>query len=154
MLSMEGSLKMSMKKLALAVLGLALSAGTASAAVQVFNTPGGATAGGEPVSAQATFTPGAGTLHILLENLQADPKAVIQNISDLFFQIDLTDTGSLTGSAGDEVNVDDNGAPSAGGSGVSTGWVLEDNTGPSFHLNGLGGAANVPAHTIIGPPAA
>jgi len=81
-------------------------------------------------------------------------KDVGQSISDLFFTVTgASITGaSLSSSSGQEITVAGNKTFTLGST-VSTGWAL---TTPSptgtVLLNGLAGAANTPAHTIIGPP--
>jgi len=111
---------------------------------------------GDPVNATATFTPGAGTLHIDLVNNLINQNDVGQNISDLSFNIiKVTGApvtgGSLTNSSGLERTVSfKTGGGFTDGSNVSTGWVLDSTT--TYHLNGLGTAANTPAHTILGSP--
>ncbi len=129
---------------------IALGSATASADTVIFSTAAGATnSTGLPVGATATFTVSGGTLTIVLTNTLANPLSVSQNISDLSFHIAGL-TGTLSSSFGNTIFVAADGTTSAGPSG-STGWVL-DSSGPDFHLNGLGTAANVPAYTIIGPP--
>src|SRR5262245_14284878 len=71
-------------------------------------TPAGSTAGGQPVDAKAEFTTSGNTLTIVLTNLEANPKSVVQNLSDLSFTIG--NGGSFTGSSltsgtGQEVSV-------------------------------------------------
>src|SRR5262249_848702 len=124
-----------------------------NAAVIAFNTPAGATLGGQPVDAAVTFTTGAGTIHVTLQDLLANPTDVGQLVSDLSFHIAGTTgniTGSLTGSSGQEVTVAGNGTTSFGGS-PSTGWAFTGGTGGTFLLNVLGTPIG-PAHLIIGPP--
>jgi len=134
------------------VLMLGLAA-LAPASTVTVSTPAGQMVGGQPVDATATVTTGAGTVTIAVDNNIVDPVAVIQNVSDLFLTLSGdAGTGSLTGSAGLERTVNSNGT-FTDGSVVSTGWVLENLAGPIYHLNGLGAAAFVPAHTIIGEPA-
>jgi len=60
---------------------------------QQFFTPPGSTAGGHPVSAEADFTTTAGQIQIVLTNLQANPRSIIQAISDLFFSAGGFDDG-------------------------------------------------------------
>ena len=63
---------------------LAFAALQASANVMTFVTPTGATTSG-PVSASAVVTTGAGTVLIVLTDLQANPNDVAQLISDFDF---------------------------------------------------------------------
>jgi len=126
-----------------------------NAAVIAFDTPTGATVGGQPVDAAVTFTTGAGTIHVTLQDLLANPTDVGQLLSDLSFHIAGTTgnlTGTLTGSVGQEVTVNSNGTFTPGGN-VSTGWALSGGTGGTFLLNVLGTPIG-PAHLIIGPPGA
>jgi hypothetical protein len=121
-----------------------------------FNTPPGATTSGGPVSAEATFVTGSGSITVMLENLQADPKDVAQCISDLFFTVvpswAVGAVPSLTSSSGLERTVNSD-KTYTDGSIVSTGWVLNIIDSDTLQLDGLGAALFVPAHTIIGPPA-
>ena len=126
--------------------------GTALAGTFTFVTPSGATdAAGDPVNAEAIFTTSAGMLSITLQNLLVNQKDVGQNISDLFFTFNnVTAGGSLSSSSGLERTVHPDGT-FTDGSMVSTGWAFSV-TGGVFHLNGLAGAADVPAHTTLGGP--
>ena len=135
----------------LAMWTILVCASTAFAGTFTVSTPSGSTAGGQPVDASATFTTSAGTLDITIFNNQANPTSVIQNVSDLFFSLNSVTSGTLASSSGYEIFVAADGTTSNGGSGVSTGWVLSISSGV-FHLDGLNGAADVPAHTIIGAP--
>ena len=125
-----------------------LLASVAGAASITFDTPLGSTVGGQPVSATATFSTGAGILTINLTNLQDNPKSVIQNLSDLSFVLSggLT-AGSLTSSSALERTVNSNGTFTNGATGA-TGWEL-DPSGLRLHVLGtlIG-----PAHTLIGGP--
>src|SRR5215470_16598936 len=53
----------------------------------VSTTLPGATLAGLPISAKVTLTPGAGTIQVVLQNLQANPKSVIQALSDIDFTL-------------------------------------------------------------------
>jgi len=109
-----------------AVLGT-LACGVAlqvNAASDTFMTPSGASTGGQPVDASATFTTGAGTVSISLNNLFANPTSVVQNLSDLSFTLSNGATsGTLASSSGAEVTVNGDGTVSPGST-VPTGWVL------------------------------
>lgn len=123
----------------------------AQAGVVTFITPSGSEINMLPVNARATFTTGPGTLSIVLQNLQVDPRSVAQNLSDLFFELSNGSTSAmLTSSMGMErtVALDHS---YADGSSVSTGWGVDTPVGSMVHLNDLGFAG--PMHTIIGPPA-
>jgi hypothetical protein len=118
-------------------------------------TPGGSTTGGQPVDASAFFTTSAGSLSIILTNLEANPTSVVQCLSDL--QFTLGNGGSLTGaslssSAGQEITVNSNGTFTLGST-VATGWV-QTLSGTSGVLDVLGAGGAGPTHLIIGPPGA
>jgi hypothetical protein len=138
---------------ALSVLAVTLLlAGNAGATVITYTTPGGSTAtDGQPVSATATFTTGLNSLTINLQNLQDNPKAVSQAISDLGFTFSTGQTaGSLTSSSGIARTIAADGTFTDGGS-VSTLWALESITG-GLRLCDLCAGGDAPAHTIIGGP--
>jgi hypothetical protein len=140
------------------VLGVALIAGaiTAPAAradfIQTFTTPAGATTGGQPVDASATFDITAGQIGITLTNLQANPTSVVQNLSDLSFMVvsGSLDGSTLKSSSGNEITVNKDSTTSPGGTGVSTGWAYTG-AGSQGLLDVLGTTIG-PAHLIIGPP--
>jgi hypothetical protein len=124
---------------------------TSHASSITFTTPTGATIGGQPVSASATFMTSANTLTVTLTDLLANPTDVGQLLSDLFFTLSNGSTaGTLTSSSGQELTVAGNGTFTTGVGTVSTGWALSP-SGGSLLLNVLGTAIG-PAHTIIGPP--
>jgi hypothetical protein len=139
-------------RISLALLGAMLfSASAAEALSFTFDTPAGSTIGGEPVSAEAVFaTLANGTITIALTNNQTNPTSVGQNLSDLGFSLSnpSATSGTLTSSSGMERTVAANGTFTNGPT-VATGWALS-----GLQLTGLDGAAETPAHTIIGPPAA
>ncbi len=133
--------------------GLLVATCGVQASVITFVTPAGSSTIGGPVSAEATFTTGPGTLDIVLTDLQGNPKDVAQLLSDLDFTLSAALTsGTLnpSSSAGQEVTVGPGGTFTTGGT-VSTGWALSSLGGGSFELDVLGTAIG-PAHTIIGPP--
>jgi hypothetical protein len=140
------------RKIAGAAMLMMAVAGSAPAAIMVYETPAGATPAGQPVSARATITTGVNSISVLLENLLVNPTGVAQNLSGFAFSLSGGQTlATLTSSSGMErvVNSDrsftDNGL-------VSTGWAIEAITG-GIKLNVLGSGTG-PAHTIIGDPAA
>lgn len=117
--------------------------------------PPGTVLSGGSVSAQAQFAISNGSVQITLENLQADPTDVAQNLSDLAFAFSSGQTaGTLLSSSGQERAVSSNGTYSDGPT-VATGWALENSfaltswTGLRLHLLGT---PTAPIHTIIGPP--
>lgn len=140
-------------KIVLGITGASLIALGASANVITFTTPAGATTGGGPVDASATFITGNGTVIITLSDLQANPTDVAQLLSDLDFTLSggqTTGTLSAGNSSGQEVSIAGNGTATLGGTG-STGWALNNNVLGGLQLNVLGTAIG-PAHLIIGPP--
>ena len=143
-----------------AVLSLTMGAGLmmgtlppAHADTFTFVTPTGATTGGGPVSASATFTTSANQISVSLSNLQANITDVAQALSDLFFTYsggNLTGQ-TLTSSSGQAITVASNGTFTLGST-VATGWALSAPGSNTLLLNDLGAAG--PTHTIIGPPGA
>ncbi len=132
------------------IAGLATSA---SASTIIFSTPSGATTGGGPVKAQATFITSAGSLFIRLDNLQANPTDVAQLLSDLLFTVSdpTLIAGSVSSSSGQQVFIAGGGG-AALGSTVPTGWQVTPLGTGQFHLNDLcGGACAGPAQLLIGP---
>jgi hypothetical protein len=118
-----------------------------------FVTPTGSTdAAGDPVNAKVTFTMGAGTVTILLENKQTGEKDVGQNLSDLLFTMSTgQNSGTLSSSSGLERTVAGN-KTFTDGSTVAAGWVLST-SGTNLLLDVLSGPGNSgPAHTILGLP--
>src|SRR5262245_15745697 len=111
-------------KTALGITGASLLALGASANVITFTTPTGATTGGGPVNASATFITGNGTVTVTLNNLQANPTDVAQLLSDLEFTLSGGQTtGTLlpANSSAQQIFVAANGTPTLGATG-STGW--------------------------------
>jgi hypothetical protein len=144
---------------ALAITAAALMLGApigAYANVYDFNTPPGATAGGQPVDAHATFTTSLGQVTLTLTNLLANPTSIIQAISDLFFSVSGA-TGAGTGvynPTASYINIAANGTFAAAAAPAVQGWELTDGGG-NFHLNKLCGAScGNPTGLIIGPPGA
>ncbi len=123
----------------------------ANADTITYVTPAGSTTSGGPVSAEATFVTGAGTVSITLTDLQANPTDVAQLISDLFFTLSNgATTGTISSSSGQEITVHGDGTFTTGST-VATGWALSSLGPGSFLLNVLGTPVG-PAHLIIGPP--
>ena len=117
----------------------------------IFSTPAGATAGGQPVNATAIIsTSDSGAAFVTIINNQANPTSIIQAVSDLFFDLNgPVGSGSLNTSQGVERNIATDGTFTDGNT-VDTGWDLS-HAGSTFHLNVLGTAIG-PAHLIIGGP--
>jgi hypothetical protein len=95
------------------------------------------------------LTTSAGQITVVLQNLQANPNTVAQDISDFSFELESGSGGTLSSSTGLERTVSGDGSY-ADGSAVSTGWALTA-SGSEFTLDVLGTGVG-PAHTIIGPP--
>jgi hypothetical protein len=151
----ETTPKASLLAAAIFAASLAIS-GAAQATAITFCTPPGATvpdgANTRPVDACADFTTSNDQLTITLTNLLADPRNIIQAISDLFFTLDDTSLGSgtVTGS-GQEVTINADGTFVLGST-APAGFVLSG-TGGSYLLDVLAGPGHAgPAHLIIGPP--
>src|SRR5438445_13378617 len=95
------------------------------AAVMVYDTPAGATLSSKPVDAVVDFTTSADTVHIVLRNLQADPKLDTECLSGLRFHLSSgQNTGMLTSSSGIDRSITSGGAYSDAAAPVSTGWSL------------------------------
>lgn len=106
---------------------------------------------GKPVNAGATFAADGTTLTITLKNLEADPTAISQNISGLFFTFTTGETkGTLVSSAADFIEIGKQHSVTVDGAG-STGWDLLTDFSGGLKLDLLGSDV-VPAHTIIGAP--
>ena len=138
------------------ILGLAglLAAGASSASPIVFQTATGATAGGNPVSAQAVFALGTNTLEIGLGDSLANPIAVAQLISGMSFALSNgLSSGSLSSSGAYFIAVSTSGSFAAAGHGA-TSWLLQTGTSGfdlceiCYNVNGGARAAEL----IIGPP--
>jgi hypothetical protein len=137
---------------ALAVLGMGSEIAPAHAGSITYVTPPGSSTSGGPVDASAEFVTSAGSLVITLNNLEANPKDVAQNLSDLVFTVS---NGSLSGetlssSSGQVITVDKNGTFTLGST-VSTGWALSTSGTTTGTLDVLG-TSTAPKHLIIGPP--
>jgi hypothetical protein len=114
-----------------------------------------------PVDASATFTTGTGTITVTLTNLEANPKDVGQDLSDLFFTVANGNVNSASYAPGPVdfaqlVTVAGDGTPTLGSTldtASSIGWVLSKVSSTELHLDVLSGTGHAgPAHTIIGPP--
>ena len=96
--------------------------GFTSGYAQTFSTPSGAVgSSGLPVDAEATFTLGDGTIELTIQNLEANPTSVAQNVSDLFFTVsDASGAWSTLASSASLVNVAADGPLPSAGSDVTT----------------------------------
>src|SRR5262245_49848737 len=116
-----------------------------------YQTMPGATIGGEPVSARATFTTSADTISIKLENLQADPNSVKSVLYDVLFSVSTgQNTGTITSTTGIERTVGTGGTYTDNGPINLVDWGLFT-SGTQLHLDRLG-APGQKHHGIIGPP--
>jgi hypothetical protein len=138
--------------LLIALTVLAVLVPMAHANVFTFVTPTGSSTGGGPVNATATVTTGAGTVTIVLTDLQSNPTDVAQLISDFDFVLSNgATTGTLSSAIGQEVTVAANGSFVLSGAGLPfTGWQLNSNVGGGIQITALGGGQ--PSDLIIGPP--
>jgi hypothetical protein len=124
--------------------------GQSRADVITFSTASGKTdTAGDSVSATATFTTGAGTVTIALQNLLIGQKDAGQLVSDLSFTISTgQDVGSINSSSSDSILINSDKTVTPNGT-VAPGWALTT-VGNSLHLDGLAGSANGPAQELVG----
>jgi hypothetical protein len=116
-----------------------------------FQTLPGATVGGEPVNARATFTTSTDTVSIKLENLQADPNSVKAVIYDVTFRLSTgQNVGTITSTTGIERTVNDDGTFSDTGPINLVDWGLFT-TGSQLDLDRIL-APGQKHHGVIGPP--
>jgi hypothetical protein len=138
-------------------LALALGPVPARADSFVYVTPTGASTGGGPVNAEADITTSAGSITILLKDLQPNPTDVSQLLSDFSFAVGNGGTltgSSQTGATAQELTVNGNGTFSLGAAlttPTAVGWVY-GSTSTVGTLDVLAGGGAGPAHLIIGPP--
>ena len=122
----------------------------ANASVTVLWTPDPTLMDGHPVNAVAVFTTGPDSITVLFDNLQINPKSVVQNLSGLRFTLSTGETvGTLDSSLGVPRWVEEDGTYTDGAA-ASTGWEL-GTIGPAMYLHVLGTAV-APSRLIIGPP--
>ena len=115
-----------------------------------FDTPPGSTINDLPVGASVTFITAFDTITVVLENVQADPKGVAQNLSSLLFTVSSGQTtGTLTSSVATPRWIAADGSYTDGPA-DSTGWQLRTTDG-QLDLHVLGTPV-APSRTIIGPP--
>jgi hypothetical protein len=116
-----------------------------------FQTMPGATVGGEPVNARATFTTSTDTVSIKLENLQADPNSVKAVIYDVMFSLSTgQNVGTITSTTGIERTVNDDGTFSDSGPINLVDWGLFT-SGSQLDLDRIA-APGQKQHGVIGPP--
>jgi hypothetical protein len=135
---------------AVAAAALLAAAGAAKATPFFFNVTGGCS---EACAANAIITPGAGTLSVVLNDTEADPRSP----GDLLSSIEITPSGSLgspslTTQAGALIDVTGTGpgtpvagSPTHWGVGTSGGQIVLETAGPSAQ-------PGAPINMIIGPP--
>jgi hypothetical protein len=118
-------------------------------------TPAGAGVTDGPVSAQAAFTSGNGSITITLTNLLADPTSAGQLLSGLAFTVSEGETSGILGANAANIRTvnQDRTFTDFGPSG--TGWALAQNFDGGLELcvlcRDLGSLG--PSHLLIGPPA-
>jgi hypothetical protein len=145
--------RMKLTSVSIVALAVGLMLGRpAKATFTLFSTPAGSTVTDGAVNASVSFTTLANEVKITLQNLEADPRSVGQNLSALFFTVDTGQhSGSVLSSSGLERTVKGDGT-FVDGSDVAAGWVLSG-VGSAIQLDVLSGAGHAgPAHTIIGAP--
>ena len=123
----------------------------AGASTISFQTSGGALSStGQPVSASATVTTGAGgSVTVTLSDLLANPTDAGQLVSDFFFNLSTAPTTSLSGTTtptGSLIAIDGNGIATTSNVAIAS-WGLTS-SGSTVHLDSLTGG---PSQTIIGP---
>lgn len=140
-----------------AALIVGLTSTVASASSVTFTTPTGATIGGNPVSASATVTTGAGTVTLTLSNTLANLTDAGQLLTDFFFTLNggTTSSTTISNSASQDLTVNGNGTFTLGGA-VLPGWGLDLAVPGTIHLCDIGAGPCTgpftPAHGLIGPP--
>ena len=146
-----------LRNFGLAALIVGLTSTVASASTVTFTTPAGATIGGNPVSASATLTTGAGTVTLTLSNTLANLTDAAQLLTDFFFTLDSGTTSSTTisTSASQDITVNANGSFTLGGI-VAPGWGLDLAVPGTIHICDIGTGPCTgpftPAHGLIGAP--
>jgi len=139
----------------LATLAVAVTFALSAQAASVTFTATG-TLGGNPEDVSATVTTGAGFITVMLTNLEANPKDVIQSISDFFVTVSGVDTltGTTSTPTGSLINIAANGSVSNSAAAVAP-WGVSISgttaTSTTFLLNDLIGPQ---LQTIIGPAGA
>lgn len=116
--------------------------------VQTFGT-GPWQIGGLPVNAEATFTPGAGTIEVDLTDLLANPISSGQTLSGISFNVTgLSGSASLASSSGNVANIGSDGSytPVAANS-IAPHWGIAG----SVTLSTIGIVGGQPSDLIIGP---
>jgi hypothetical protein len=99
-----------------------------------------------PVNASASFTTGAGTIDVILRNLQPNPTDISQAICDLTFSISSSTAGAtLASSSSSQLTVNTGGTFTLGGT-VATGWSLVIIDPSTVELVDLAST-----HLILGP---
>src|SRR5438105_338062 len=134
------------------VMGLSASAYATTLDVTL---PAGSTnpTDGQPVSAEAIITTNnGGTVTVQLINLLANPTSISQVISDIFFSLSgsTSGSGSASPTATTYINIADNGTVS-GASAVPAVFAYTD-TSNTVHLVGIGSGTTGPCCLIIGNP--
>jgi hypothetical protein len=134
----------------------------AQADVITYVTPAGSKVPiNQPVDASVTFATAPGTITVTLTNLEANPRDVGQDLSDLFFTVGNGNVNTASYAPGPVdsaqlVSIDGAGIPTLGSTldtASDIGWVLSIVSGTELHMDVLSGPGHAgPAQTIIGPP--
>jgi hypothetical protein len=140
-----------------ALVGVAITARSARADVETFNTPTGSSVGDGPVAATATFTISAGHITITIQDLEANPTSVGQTVNGVSFTLSNgTTAGSLASQEGIQRTVSNNnpggytdvGTPTSPVTGSLLWNYNQANLG--VEVTSLGNHAAIP--TVIGDP--
>lgn len=119
-----------------------------------FRTLPGSTAGGQPVSATATFTITAGRVNIQLANLLVNPTSAVQNLNGVQFTLSSGQTAAtnLVDRAPILRTIADDGRYTDQVGSFSTTWNLNNDVSGGIELTSLGNRGGSP--TLIGAPRA
>lgn len=109
--------------------------------------------GGQSVNANGTLTAGAGSVTVVLNNLQADPTSIIQCISGLSFDVTgATGSGALSSvNLGESINIAPGGVYTVNNlADPLTRWTASETGTHVVALTTLSGGS--PSLLIVGPP--
>jgi len=124
---------------------LFVSAQTANATVIEFDATG--SSGNQPVDATALFTTSAGSLTVVLTNLEVNPKSISESISGIEFQLSNTPkSAAVSSDTGQLINL--SGSVATPIAGTPNRWSAALSKG-TIDLSALGGGQ--PSQLIIGP---
>jgi PEP-CTERM motif len=146
-----------MRRPGLLMIGALLFLGLATPEVEagfIFNTPGGSTAGSQPVSATATFNITAGHIQIQLTDLLNNPTSDVQGINGIQFVLSSGQTvGSAFTSSAEHRQIDSKAPAPTGWHDVgisSTSWHLNNGVSGGIELTSIGNKGGSPV--LLGGP--